>query len=68
MTQKVAKELASQRVGSWTMQKDVSGVLGRMVAGRILQSANFSDRRAQQKERSVAAKTRERKCLSRNRN
>ena len=41
--QRVAKEWAVQRVRSWTVQNEISGVLGRVstgAAGRILDSAN----------------------------
>ena len=41
--QRVAKERAAQRVRSWTVQNEMSGVLGRVsavTAGKILDSAN----------------------------
>ena len=41
--QRVAKKRAARRVGSWTVQNDIRGVLGRVsagAAGRILDSAN----------------------------
>ena len=41
--QRVAKESAAQRVRSWTVQNEMSNVLGRVSAGaarRILDSAN----------------------------
>ena len=41
--QKIAKERATQRVRSWTVQNEMRGVLGRVPAsdaGRILDSAN----------------------------
>ena len=41
--QRVAKEQAAQRVHSWTVQNEMSGVLGRVSAGatgRILDSVN----------------------------
>ena len=61
-TQKVAKERAAQRVRSWTVQDEMRGVLGRVsagAAGRILDSANPREIRAEQKAVSVASKTRE---------
>ena len=39
--ERVAKERAAQRVGSWTEQNEIKGVLGRVsagAAGRILDS------------------------------
>ena len=47
--QRVAKELAVQRVRSWTVQNGIIGVLGRVspgAAGRILDSANPKEIRA----------------------
>ena len=44
---RVAKEWAAQRVRSWTVQNEMRGVLGRVstgAAGRILDSANPSDK------------------------
>ena len=41
--QKIAKERATQRVRSWTVQNEMRGALGRVcasAAGRILDSAN----------------------------
>ena len=41
--QRVAKELAAQRVRSWTVQNEMRGVLGRVSTGaarRILDSTN----------------------------
>ena len=41
--QKIAKERATQRVRSWTLQNEMRGVLGRVsasAAGRIFDSAN----------------------------
>ena len=41
--QGVAKERATQKVCSWTVQNEINGVLGRVsagAAGRILDSAN----------------------------
>ena len=41
--QRVTKELAAQRVRSWTVQNEMRGVLGRLstgAAGRIFDSAN----------------------------
>ena len=41
--QRVAKELAAQRVRSWTVQNEMRDVLGRVstgAAGRIVDSAN----------------------------
>ena len=47
--QRVVKERASQGVRSWTVQKEMRGILGRVsagAAGRILDSANSRERRA----------------------
>ena len=33
--QKVAKERAAQRVRNWTVQNEMTGVLGRMAAGAL---------------------------------
>ena len=44
--QRVAKELAVQRVRSWTVQNQIKGVLGRVsigAAGKILDSVNPRD-------------------------
>ena len=49
--QRVAKELAAQRVRSWTVQNEMRDVLGRVstgTAGRILDSANPREIEAQQ--------------------
>ena len=57
---RVAKERAAQRVRRWTAQSEMGGVLGRMSAGaarRILDSANFTEMRAQQKAVFVAPET-----------
>ena len=46
---KIAKERAAQRVRSWTVQNEMSGVLERVstgVAGKILDSANPGEIRA----------------------
>ena len=59
---RVAKERATQRVRSWTVQNEMRGVLGRVsasAAGRILNSANSREIGALQKAVSVAAYTRE---------
>ena len=56
--QRVAKKQAAQRVHSWTVQMELKDVLGRVsagAAGRILDSANPKEIRAQQKAVSVAA-------------
>ena len=60
--QQIAKERATQRVRSWTVQNEMRGVLGQVsasAAGRILDSANPREIGAKQKAVSVAAKTRE---------
>ena len=60
--QRIAKERAAQRVRSWTVQNEMSGVLGRVSAGaaeRILNSANPREKKTLQKTVSVPAKTRE---------
>ena len=60
--QKIAKERATQRVRSWTVQNEIRGVLGRVsacAARRILDSASSREIRAKQKTVSVAAKARE---------
>ena len=47
--QQIAKERATKRVRSWTVQNEMRGVLGRMsasAAGRILDSANPEEIRA----------------------
>ena len=47
--QRVAKERATQRVRSWTVQNEIRGVLGRVsadVTGTILDSANPREIRA----------------------
>ena len=47
--QRVTKELAAQRVRSWTVQNEMRGVLGRVSAGaerRILDFANPKEIRA----------------------
>ena len=44
--QHIAKERATQRVRSWTVQNEMRGVLGRVsasAAGRTLDSANFRE-------------------------
>ena len=44
--EKIAKERATQRVGSWTVQNEMRGVLGRVSASaarRIFDSANFRE-------------------------
>ena len=59
---KIAKEQATQRVRSWTVQNEIRGVLGRVSAGsteRIFDSASFRQIRVLQKTVFVAAKTRE---------
>ena len=76
--QRVAKQSAAQRVGSWTVQNEMRGVLGRVSTGaarRVLDSANPREVRIYKKAVSIAAKTREdtasmtreHKCLSGNR-
>ena len=60
--QKIAKERATQRVRSWTVQNETRGVLGRVSASaarRVVDSAISKQIGAQQKAVSVAAKARE---------
>ena len=50
--QRVAKERAAQRVRSWTVQNEMRDVLGRVstgAEGRIFDSANSGEIRAEQK-------------------
>ena len=47
--QRIAKERAAQRVGSWTVQDEMKGVLGRVSPGaaeRVLDSAKSGEIRA----------------------
>ena len=65
------KETKSERriVRSWTVQNEMKDVLGRVsagAAGRILDSANPSERRTYKRVVSVAAMTREHKFLGGN--
>ena len=56
--QRVAKERAAQQARSWTVQNEMSGVLGRVSAGatrKILDSANPQKTRGKQKAVFVAA-------------
>ena len=56
--QRVAKERAAQRIRSWTVQNEMSGVPERVstgAAGRILDSADPRQIRTSQKDVSVAA-------------
>ena len=58
---KIAKERATQRVRSWTVQNKMRGVLGQMSASaarRIFDSANPREIGDLQKTVSVATKTR----------
>ena len=59
--QKIAKEQATQRVRSWTVQNEMRGVLERVSASAargIFDSANSREIGAYQKTVSVAAKAR----------
>ena len=60
--QKIAKEWATQRVRSWTVQNEMRSVLARVSASAargIFDSVNSREIRALQKTVSVAAKARE---------